>query len=578
METLVNYRKNNNKILFSDFEKNRIFNTQNFIPIYKHFFSITDKNYNSINLNQKYMIHKILSYEENIHVKSKCIVIDNLNKESNVNIFLKKAPLIDPYYYIMGKYKKQPEDFFKLPNLKNYNSLFKIHSENNSSYVDGFFTFLTSKLKEDYNVVNCIQFYGSFLAYNNFKFDVFEDIDYLIKSEHFVKNQNVLFKIDDYTHLCCNIDINNNKKPSINVLSETNNISSDEIINLDLSTDIQPINKDKDLDSIIELNIDSFDLYTKENVSLLGINNCSRTTTTCSSRSSHTTLTECESDDENCDSQEDTDSMSMSSTNDDSTTGTLEEPIFVTIDNFPINVICSEKCEETLDYLINENMIKENEWFAILMQVIFTLIIFQKCFLFTHNDLHTENIMFVYTKEKYIYYKFNKKTYKVPTYGKIFKIIDFGRSIFKVNGKLICSDEFKRDGNAYGQYNTEPFFNDSKSRLDPNYSFDLCRLACCIFDYIVDDLDDLEKLKSKDPFVRLIDSWCRDDDGLLINYKKNGKERYSGFKYYKMISLKVHKHLPILQLIRPEFRKFECSKVPSKNVNIIDIDNLPSMN
>ena len=129
MESIVNYRRNNNKILFSEFNKKGIVNAQNYIPIYKKFFSINDKNYNSINLNQKFIIYKLISYEENIHGISPCIVRDEQGKESTQNIFFKKAPLIDPFYFIMGKYKNQPENFFKLPNLENFEPSFKIHNE-----------------------------------------------------------------------------------------------------------------------------------------------------------------------------------------------------------------------------------------------------------------------------------------------------------------------------------------------------------------------------------------------------------------------------------------------------------------
>ena len=68
----------------------------------------------------------------------------------------------------------------------------------------------------------------------------------------------------------------------------------------------------------------------------------------------------------------------------------------------------------------------------------------------------------------------------------LFKIIDFGRAIYKYNGKTFCSDSFQTGGDAATQYNTEPYFNEKKPRLEPNFSFDLCRLACSIFDYIVD--------------------------------------------------------------------------------------------
>ena len=40
------------------------------------------------------------------------------------------------------------------------------------------------------------------------------------------------------------------------------------------------------------------------------------------------------------------------------------------------------------------------------------------------------------------------------------------------------------------------YLNENKPRIDPNYSFDLCRLGCSLFDYFIDDLDDIKKLKS----------------------------------------------------------------------------------
>jgi hypothetical protein len=42
-----------------------------------------------------------------------------------------------------------------------------------------------------------------------------------------------------------------------------------------------------------------------------------------------------------------------------------------------------------------------------------------------------------------------------------------------------------------------------------------------------------------------------------------------------MIALKVHKHLPILQLDRKEFKQFEVTKI-LKGKDIMNIDTLPS--
>ena len=86
-----------------------------------------------------------------------------------------------------------------------------------------------------------------------------------------------------------------------------------------------------------------------------------------------------------------------------------------------------------------------------------TLITYQKIFDFTHNDLHTNNIMYQKTERTFINYKYNNVYYRVPTYGKIYKIVDFGRAIYKYKGNIICSDSYAIDGDAHTQYNTEPY-------------------------------------------------------------------------------------------------------------------------
>ena len=236
-----------------------------------------------------------------------------------------------------------------------------------------------------------------------------------------------------------------------------------------------------------------------------------------------------------------------------------------------------EKCEDTLDSLILDNDLKEIEWFSALMQIIMTLLTYQKVFSFTHNDLHTNNIMYSNTSQKYIYYCFKNNYYRVPTFGKIFKIIDFGRGIYKYDGNIMCSDSFSFGGDAATQYNTEPYYNNKKPRLEPNYSFDLCRLACSIFDYVVDDMDSIKEIDKCDAITRIIVEWCLDDNGLNVLYKNNGADRYPDFKLYKMIARCVHNHTPQAQLQRKEFHSFTFPKknIP-ENEKIINIDEMIS--
>jgi hypothetical protein len=111
--------------------------------------------------------------------------------------------------------------------------------------------------------------------------------------------------------------------------------------------------------------------------------------------------------------------------------------------------------------------------------------------------------------------------------------------------------------------------------LEPNFSFDLCRLACSIFDYIVEDMSEIENLSETEPLVRLIKEWCTDDNGRNVLYKNNGVERYPNFKLYKMIARCVHNHTPVAQLERSEFSQFCINKngVP-KGEHVMNIDDM----
>jgi hypothetical protein len=242
-------------------------------------------------------------------------------------------------------------------------------------------------------------------------------------------------------------------------------------------------------------------------------------------------------------------------------------------------MICLEKCDGTLDELFENDLITHEIGTSAMMQIIMTLLTYQKVFHFTHNDLHTNNIMYMRTTKEFLYYKFNNKIYKVPTFGKIFKIIDFGRAIYKFQGNQYCSDSFAPGGDGHTQYNCEPYMNENKPRLDPNYSFDLCRLGTSIYDFII-DIDDKED--DLDFFQKTILRWCKDDNGKNVLYKKNGDERYPNFKLYKMIARTVHNHTPQEQLNNELFKMYELSNDEIENIansteynDTMDIDTLP---
>ena len=104
---------------------------------------------------------------------------------------------------------------------------------------------------------------------------------------------------------------------------------------------------------------------------------------------------------------------------------------YVHIPNFPIQLNMIETLDYTLDNYIDNSIDKKitpTEWKSILFQVCFGLAVAQKHFLFVHNDLHSSNIMFKKTDKEYLYFKFRDNCFKIPTFNKISKIIDFGRA------------------------------------------------------------------------------------------------------------------------------------------------------
>jgi hypothetical protein len=583
----VNYQKRKNQELFKSLENPKtifLSKAQNYIPIYTKFFSLNETNYNNINFNHKWYLTNVK--EDNDTDESNqnifyCNVKNATNKTKEKLVFFKMAPLIDPFKYLTGKYDIEDKRNFTLPTLnsteKECNS--KIVDPNNAAYVDSLFLFLSSNLIYEHNFTHGVDFYGSFLGIkNNYTINIFDDIDYLNNSEFFNNNKGILFTVDDYEHL---FQQNTNKLKPITIGNNISIKSNFSIKSFD-NEQFEDIFDENtiDLNDLKEMSVDLIDIT---NSNLLettpNANNVSlKSKSSCSSRTSHTNE-EQEEIDETLDYDEKSLKESVENVdgeveNEESLSEFEEERINAVIPQFPIQLIAMENCEATFDDLILCYDLTTEEWLSALMQISMILLTYQKAFHFTHNDLHTNNVMFNETTDKFIYYCYKKKYYKVPTFGRIFKIIDFGRSIYKFNGKLFCSDSFQAGGDAATQYNIEPYLDEKKPRLEPNFSFDLCRLACSIFDYIIDDFDEIKDLsKCKDPVKRIIVEWCLDDKGLNMLYKGNGVDRYPEFKLYKMIARCVHNHTPQAQLERPEFDAYVYKgDIPA---NIIDIDKIP---
>lgn len=538
----LNYRKNKNVELFKDIQqKMGVSKIQNYVPLYRHYFSLNNTNFNSVNLNTFKTVSRIDSK-----------INENTYKTNLGDIHVKYAPLYDTYKYMVGVL--QDVSVNVLPSFDGgLESERKLHDVNNSSYTDGFFYFLSSILLNQHGFTNAIDFYGSYLCIKtDFKLNIADDAEFLYSSDFFKSNRGKLFNVNSDHEAQYARDFTRNCKKRLELGETIDNISIDSLGIIEELDEMFVDKAQEETNTLIE--VEEMELPSRE-----------RELSECSSRYSNSS-----SEGEEDESQED-----ESEEEEESETETDEEDevvIDATINEFPANMIFIEKMDGTLDSLL-ENLEKK-ELTAALFQVIITLVAYNKAFDFTHNDLHTNNIMYANTPLKYLYYKLSDKYYKVPTYGRIFKIIDFGRSIYRYKGQLCHNDSYAPGNDAAGQYNFEPYYVDSKPQILPNKSFDLCRLGCSMYDNFFDFTFEEDDIPEEELLIKMIANWCKDDKGKNVLYKKNGEERYEGFKLYKMITRTVHGCIPIEEVNKSVFSEYVIDCAPKKEV-VMDIDAIP---
>ena len=562
-----------------DYNPFNVTQIQSFNPLYADFFVLNDLNYDKVGLNHKYFvegdkIQQMHPAEAKTKMRRKANATEKANANATVpekEYHVKSSPLLDPIHYLVGKYTSSQSILQKLPTLSNTEEcLPKIANKHNASYVDGFFCYLSSQMLNVRNMLNAIDFYGSYLATQRvFKANVTDDLDYLYQSNYFMERVGKEFSVscgslaggrvgfDDFT----GIGSRTNKKRL--VLEDELGLEDMDIVTL--TDECNPICVE-DIHVECDENAEFGDNQPNDNVNTEIVCEYEKPEGDDSSSDEDLNYSSSESEEEDdkpgrLSESEEENNESASSTDDpleqsdksssEASEEEEEQEAYAYINDFPVNLIFLEKCDGTLDRLFMDHQLDLEQGAACLMQIIMSLIAFQKAFHFTHNDLHTNNIMYVNTDVEWLYYKFDNKFYRVPTYGRIFKIIDFGRAIYRFKDRIYCSDSFAPKGDAHTQYNTEPYFNAKKPRIEPNMSFDLCRLGTSIYDFLIQDEED-----ERDEFQETIYRWCLDDNGKNIMYRRDGEERYPGFKLYKMIAKNVHAHTPQAQLKYPFFEQF----------------------
>jgi len=524
--------------LKEEFKENlNITDIQTYFPILALFFEFYNDSDTSFILNSNFIVKSLLEPIEQIksdsyikHFFKASILNQNNNETIEKNIFVKILPLINISQAMMNEYNLEHNN--RLPNIHASLTSKKINNYNNSAYIDSFFSYLGSRLTESGKCPTFPLFFGTFTGVaDEFKYDITEEYSSIKNTSWYKKYNNNKFTIHS-------VDLERPENDSLKKI-ETIDDECQDITHLLNNDDFLEISKpDSELEEP-DNSVEEHDNSAEEHDN---------------SAEEHENYIEDLYSDESGSSDSDIsinlgnlDSISINSDSDLSLSSCdMYEINYCCIKDYPVQINCIEMLDGTLDNYIEkvENNIPEPEWKSILFQVCFGLSVAQKQYDFVHNDLHSSNIMFKETQLEYLYYNFKGTYFKIPTFGKISKIIDFGRATFNYKKKLFFSDVFKKNGEAEGQYNYPYLNNLDKCKIKPNKSFDLSRLATTIIEHFEEDSD----------IFRLLKLWCSDKYGNFL------MELNDDFNLYKIIAKNVKSAVPKNQINKLIFKEFIVEK------------------
>jgi len=473
------------------------------------------------------------------------------NELIDISGFCKITHLLDAYRMMQGSYPVAQHPALPSPGRKSAKVYAKLHDPHNQAYVDAVACYMLSKFREADHSPHFSLFYGSYLAIaKDYYYNITEEFnDLRFEGWFWRKHAQGQFRLTGFRD---NVPID----PNDSILEAPDNIS-------DFSSEVtsdgsSETSNTSELYDYNENNADSASLHSA-------------------------TIDTASSDSENA---SDKSSRTGSSYSGDSEGFDSDTKIFAALAEFPTMLIFLESNRETMDFLLDNpeevGAVEgtdewEDRWSAWLFQVIAALCQIQSLWAMTHNDLHSNNILWIPTDKEYLYYKtLDGRQFKVPTYGKIFRIIDFGRAIYTHNGTLCISDDYWPENEAGSQYNFGPLYDPSKPRIYPNPSFDLSRLSVSIieslFNEIPDDREggrmlsdepDIKQMETVSDLYNILWEWLIDEDGKNVLWDADHSERYPGFDLYTVIAQKVKGAVPCEQLNKAPFSGFLMPKSAS---------------
>lgn len=460
------------------------------------------------------------------------------------NAYLKVTHLLDPIQWIRGKYALPKESGLPWFHKAWLRAWQKLQDPGNQAYVEAVAAYALGRLREEGVSPHFNHFYGAFCARaNTYRYNLSEDFQSF-------RHERWFWKSHGRGMFCLKFRNSNGQIESV---------PEDVIQDFIESAEMDELSVGQQTNATEELPMD-MEHMSSSSESLL-------------SDDSMSSVSFADGDTEADDSHGESES-------DDTDEGTM----YAEMENYPVMLTLLEKNSGTMDELFeNPTLVGDGilpgspsweiRWTAWLFQVVAALSVAQSILGFTHNDLHTNNIVWTETAEEFLYYKRRDNSiFKVPTFGKLFRIIDFGRAIFKINTQWFISDDFKPGNDADGQYSFSPLTQKVGKEVRPNPSFDLCRLAVSLIDGVFPKVPETKVrggILSKEPglvveetesaLYNMVWSWMIDEEGRNIFINADGSERFPDFDLYKHIAAHVHGAVPSQQFSRPAFDAFQIA-------------------
>jgi len=204
------------------------------------------------------------------------------------------------------------------------------------------------------------------------------------------------------------------------------------------------------------------------------------------------------------------------------------------------------------------------KWWSAIFQVFAALCIIRNKYKAIHNDFHCKNVRVrKVSKESFLYYalvtqKGVRKFVKVPTYGFVYVLIDFGRCL------IFPWKDKRSDSKDIGLISHEFYSGNVRNMIPDNPTIDIVRLITSIEDIARQSIRNKEQL---DELKRLFIFCCETNNKTNLLAKINSKSNQDFLDFYlEELPRKICTGLSVFDvMIHFLYRKFRIpeSEVPS---------------